>query len=148
MLINLQDPNIAADLIINGMLHQVDVSDVQVRTLHSFYQETIQSAALTKHSGLLKSIQPNFDKVDRRIKEHVDAGEELSLRQFIDFTGDQIAVYLHQDGVDDNTWSAVVSALSQVDEMVGVVEFGPSYTFGSKKPPVNKIKTTDDTVFV
>lgn len=134
-MINLQNPDTASTLVISSILEGVDFSNVEVRTLKSHYIEILQEQALNRHSGILNSIQPNYEKLDRRIQEYLNNPPDMQLRQFVDFTqGDgRVIVYLDSDVVDDSSWNAVISTLSQVEQMTGLVEFGAPINFGSKK---------------
>ncbi len=143
MLINLTDPNVASHLIFSCVSTDLMFSAVEVRTLKSYYYEQLQREAIEKYDHILKSIQPNFEKLDRRVQEYINKSPIREMRQFVDFThgNEFVTVYLNTDKIDDASWAEVISTLSQLPTMQGIVEFGPIFKFGQTRQ-LPKITTT------
>ena len=133
-MIDLSNANNAAQLVINMAESNDNFSNVEVKTLSCHYKEQLQEQALSKYARLMSSIQPNYEKIERRIQEYIESSPPIDLRQFVDFTrGDElITVCLDIPTVDDVSWTQVISVLSKCEQMTGVVEFGNPITFGTQ----------------
>ena len=144
-MIDLNDPDNATRLILNTFQDDSLLSDVQIKTLRSHYNELVAEQAYHRVSSILSSIQPNLDKVERRVQVAVEQQPPMSLKQFVDVPTDSslpIVVCLDVPAVDNNMWIDVISILSTQQFPTGKTEFGEPIQFGKNSSPKITIRNS------
>jgi len=137
-MIDLKDPNQAARLVVNTFSCDYLQQEVQIKTLKSHYCDIIAERAYDRASTLLSSIQPNLEKIERRVQTAIDKQPPMFLKQFINIpnnTVEPITVCLDINAVENTTWIDVISLLSSTNDLsVGTHEFGSTIQFGKDSP--------------